>query len=143
MQDHPKFQEVADATPLLYSRELQMGEEKKAQPMALGDAVKQGIIANETLGYFIGRTFLFLQKIGVDSARMRFRQHLVNEMAHYAEDCWDAEIECSYGWIECVGLADRSAFDLKVFSSYSCAVIDCSQYREQNAVLNWRARIVA
>lgn len=37
-------------------------------------------------------------------------------MAHYAEDCWDCEIETSYGWVECVGLADRAAFDLKVGS---------------------------
>jgi glycyl-tRNA synthetase len=37
-------------------------------------------------------------------------------MAHYAADCWDAEIECSYGWIECVGIADRSAYDLKAHS---------------------------
>jgi len=21
-------------------------------------------------------------------------------MAHYAQDCWDAEVETSYGWIE-------------------------------------------
>jgi glycyl-tRNA synthetase (class II) len=47
---------------------------------------------------------------------LRFRQHLPNEMAHYAADCWDAEIECSYGWIECVGIADRSAYDLKAHS---------------------------
>jgi len=33
-------------------------------------------------------------------------------MAHYAKDCWDAEIETSYGWVECVGHADRAAFDL-------------------------------
>ena len=33
-------------------------------------------------------------------------------MAHYAEDCWDAEVQCTYGWVECVGLADRSAYDL-------------------------------
>lgn len=46
--------------------------------------------------------------------KLRFRQHLKHEMAHYAEDCWDAEVECSYGWVECAGLADRSAFDLKV-----------------------------
>eukprot|EP00959_Pyramimonas_sp_CCMP1952_P131102 2741036-Pyramimonas_sp.AAC.3 len=37
-------------------------------------------------------------------------------MAHYAADCWDAEVETSYGWIECVGLADRSAFDLDAHS---------------------------
>jgi hypothetical protein len=46
--------------------------------------------------------------------RVRFRQHLQHEMAHYAEDCWDAEVDCTYGWVECVGLADRSAFDLRV-----------------------------
>lgn len=46
--------------------------------------------------------------------RVRFRQHLQHEMAHYAQDCWDAEVECSYGWVECVGLADRAAYDLDV-----------------------------
>jgi glycyl-tRNA synthetase len=35
-------------------------------------------------------------------------------MAHYAADCWDAELLTSYGWIECVGCADRSAYDLSV-----------------------------
>nr|GEZ63736.1 glycine--tRNA ligase, mitochondrial 1-like [Tanacetum cinerariifolium] len=34
-------------------------------------------------------------------------------MAHYAIDCWDAEIKYSHGWIECVGIADRSAYDLR------------------------------
>lgn len=35
-----------------------------------------------------------------------------DEMAHYSRDCWDAEIETSSGWVECVGLADRSCYDL-------------------------------
>ena len=37
-----------------------MGPDKVALPMSLGEAVSRGIIANETLGYFIGRTHLFL-----------------------------------------------------------------------------------
>merc|ERR1712241_1185651 len=45
-------------------------------------------------------------------ARLKFRQHMGNEIAHYACDCWDAELLTSYGWVECVGYADRSAFDL-------------------------------
>ena len=40
-----------------------------------------------------------------------------NEMAHYATDCWDAEIQNSYGWTECVGCADRAAYDLSVHSA--------------------------
>ena len=35
-------------------------------------------------------------KIGVDTEKMRFRQHMANEMAHYACDCWDCELKTSY-----------------------------------------------
>ena len=54
----------------------------------------------------------YLLKIGIKPKKLRFRQHMNNEMAHYACDCWDAECLTSYGWIECVGCADRSAYDL-------------------------------
>lgn len=39
-----------------------------------------------------------------------------NEMAHYTSDCWDAEIQNSYGWPERVGCPDRVAYDLCVHS---------------------------
>jgi glycyl-tRNA synthetase len=38
-------------------------------------------------------------------------------MAHYAQDCWDAEVETSYGWIEIAGHADRSCYDLSRHSA--------------------------
>lgn len=69
-------------------------------------------MANQTLGYFMARIQQFLIKIGIAPERLRFRQHMSNEMAHYACDCWDAELLTSYGWVECVGCADRSAYDL-------------------------------
>lgn len=118
-KSHPKFPSVADVAPLLYSRALQMGEEKAPKRMPLGEAVAAGIIANETLAYFIGRTYLFCCKIGLDPERVRFRQHLQHEMAHYAEDCWDCEVDSSYGWVECAGLADRSAYDLNAHTAAS------------------------
>ncbi|GBG77644.1 hypothetical protein CBR_g24092 [Chara braunii] len=110
-KSHPKFANVADLKFQLYPRAEQLGP-KETVIISLGDAVKTGTINNETLGYFIGRTYLFLTELGIDKAKLRFRQHLQHEMAHYATDCWDAEIECTYGWVECVGIADRSAYDL-------------------------------
>ncbi|KAK1119609.1 hypothetical protein K0M31_013032 [Melipona bicolor] len=110
-KNHPKFENVKDLSVLLYSACNQM-DGKSAQHMTLGDAVLNKLIANETLGYFMGRIYLFLIKVGIDPKRLRFRQHMGNEMAHYACDCWDAECLTSYGWIECVGCADRSAYDL-------------------------------
>ena len=71
-------------------------------------------MANETIAYFMVRIYLFLKEIGVNvQDHVRFRQHKNDEMAHYACDCWDAEIETSSGWVECVGCADRSAYDLE------------------------------
>lgn len=110
-KSHPKFETVKDLNVLLHSACNQM-DGKSAQHMTLGDAVLTKLIANETLGYFMGRIYLFLIKVGIDPKKLRFRQHMGNEMAHYACDCWDAECLTSYGWIECVGCADRSAYDL-------------------------------
>ena len=60
----------------------------------------------------MARTYLFLQSVGISQDGIRFRQHRSDEMAHYAKDCWDAEVETSYGWIEIAGHADRSCYDL-------------------------------
>lgn len=110
-KDHPKFQNVADLHLHLYSAKAQVSGQS-ARKMRLGDAVEQGVINNSVLGYFIGRIYLYLVKVGVSPDKLRFRQHMENEMAHYACDCWDAESKTSYGWIEIVGCADRSCYDL-------------------------------
>ncbi|KAI8622632.1 hypothetical protein BC830DRAFT_1056929 [Chytriomyces sp. MP71] len=119
-KDHPRFHEVADVELTLYPADLQLKGAGSIR-MTMGDAVARGIVNNQTLGYFIVRIYKFLVRIGIKQERLRFRQHMANEMAHYATDCWDAEIEsrrtpCSYGWIECVGCADRSAYDLTAHS---------------------------
>ncbi|XP_034056351.1 glycine--tRNA ligase-like [Gymnodraco acuticeps] len=109
---HPKFSNVADLDLTLYSSKAQTSGQS-AKIMRLGDAVEQGVINNTVLGYFIGRIYLYLTKVGISKDKLRFRQHMDNEMAHYACDCWDAETKTSYGWIEIVGCADRSCFDLQ------------------------------
>jgi glycyl-tRNA synthetase len=81
--------------------------------MTLGEALDKGVMCNEALAYFVGVTQRFLVGVGVDPDRLRFRQHLQTEMAHYASDCWDAEALLSYGWTELVGIADRGDFDLR------------------------------
>ena len=68
-----------------------------------------------------------MKKIGVDTTRLRFRQHMSNEMAHYASDCWDTELHTSYGWIECVGCADRACFDLDQHSKATGVSLTASE----------------
>ena len=144
-KDFAKFARVADLELALFTSPDQLAG-GEAKLFRLGDAVKDGTVNNETLGYFIGRTAQvrpdcgcrmvfcclpsrdngracrasqFLLSIGISPKNMRFRQHLPTEMAHYASDCWDAEIEGSAGWTETVGIADRACFDLNAHSAAS------------------------
>lgn len=118
-KEHPKFDQVKELKLPLFSRDKQLTDGKVIRDLTLGEAVAKKIIDNETLGYFLARTYLFLLKCGIAESGLRFRQHLSSEMAHYARDCWDAEIECSYGWVEVAGHADRAAFDLSSHSKVS------------------------
>jgi glycyl-tRNA synthetase len=114
-KSHPSFDSVKHNELVLFGRDDQLGS-GKTKTIAVGEAVEQGLINNQTLAYFMARTQLYMEKIGMDPKRLRFRQHLTTEMAHYAADCWDLEIQSSYGWVECVGHADRACYDLEVHS---------------------------
>ncbi|NYT02329.1 MAG: glycine--tRNA ligase [Methanosarcinales archaeon] len=117
---HPRFDEVKDIVMRLYS---QAGQERgEVEEMTVGEAVEKGIIAHQTLAYYVARTYQFLQAVGVARDRLRFRQHKADEMAHYAADCWDAEVLLDrLGWIELVGVADRTDYDLKSHMALSQA----------------------
>jgi len=112
-KSHSNFASVADKHLVLFGRDDQLGS-GKTKTVSVKDAVSSGLINNETLGYFMARTQMFMERIGMIPSKLRFRQHLTTEMAHYATDCWDLEIETSYGWVECVGHADRACYDLEV-----------------------------
>jgi glycyl-tRNA synthetase len=112
-KDHPRFHRVADLKlPLFTAANQALVERPIIKDLTLSDAVSQKVIDNQTLAYFMARTYLFLTSVGISADGIRFRQHRGDEMAHYAKDCWDAEVETSYGWIEIAGHADRSCYDL-------------------------------
>lgn len=110
---HPNFKEVAKDLLTLVDKF------DKTHKITLEEAVEKGIIANEVLAYFIGKTRRFLLSIGLKDEKLRFRQHKDDEKAHYATDCWDAEALTSYGWIEIVGIADRTNYDLSRHIKFS------------------------
>lgn len=116
-KSHVGFKDVRHVEIVALDRHVQEAGSSETRQITVGEAVDKGIIANETLGYFIARIYQYLINIGIDPNRLRFRQHMGNEMAHYATDCWDAEIHNSTGWTECVGCADRAAYDLSVHTA--------------------------
>ncbi len=110
---HPEFYKYANDVVTLVDKF------DKEHKVTLKEAVEKGIIAHELLAYFIGKTRRFLLEAGVKDEKLRFRQHKDDERAHYAVDCWDAEALTSYGWVEIVGIADRSDYDLSRHTQFS------------------------
>lgn len=111
---HPKFKEYADVPIKLVPHG---GKEMR---LTAREAVEMGIVGNELLCYHLILVKKYLEKVGLPEEEMRFRQHLKTEMAHYADDCWDAEIKTDrFGWIEVVGIADRTDYDLKAHEEHS------------------------
>ncbi|MDD1684833.1 MAG: glycine--tRNA ligase [Methanoregula sp.] len=116
---HPRFSRYADyKMPLLTYIRQQKCEE--AVTLSMREAVDKGVIANEYLAYYVALTHEMLVTIGIKPERLRFRQHLPDERAHYATDCWDAEVLSDrFGWVETVGLADRTDYDLNAHAKES------------------------
>ncbi len=105
---HERFSEIEDEKMVLVT-----GEDKKLKIKAK-EAVEKKLVAHQTLAYHMIRTLQFLISVGIPSEKIRFRQHKNTEMAHYACDCWDVEVSTKrYGWVEVVGIADRTDFDLR------------------------------
>jgi len=82
---HPNFNGVKDKELILY-------DNKKDMKITMEKAVKDGVINNQALAYYMYLTQEFLMTAGVDPEKFRFRKHAPDEMAHYATECWDAEL---------------------------------------------------
>ena len=48
--------------------------------MTIGEAVKTGFVNNETLGYYMARTQLFLVTSGIILEKLRFRCSVLNQL---------------------------------------------------------------
>ena len=134
-KEHKKFHTLKDLKLPLWSSKNQLNGKSIENEITLGEAVEKKIIDNETLGYFLGKTYLFLLGLGIKKEGIRFRQHTPKEMAHYASDCWDAEIETSYGWVEVAGHADRTCFDLSRHTASSGVELVASRLLKETKII--------
>ncbi|MCQ8894595.1 MAG: glycine--tRNA ligase [Methanolinea sp.] len=118
-KDHPCFERYSSyRMPLLGIKQQQ--EDSPAVEMTMQEAVDSGVVAHSFIAYFLALTHDLLVTIGVKPEKLRFRQHLPDERAHYAMDCWDAEVFSErFGWVETVGIADRTDYDLRAHEAQS------------------------
>ncbi|MFH8086451.1 MAG: glycine--tRNA ligase [Candidatus Aenigmatarchaeota archaeon] len=113
-----KFEEVAKTKIRILTREEQK-KEGKVLEITAEEAVKQKILPNRLMAYFLAKEFLWYQKLGIPFKSLRFRHMLPEETPHYSKGNFDLEIELDFGWKEVVSNAYRSDYDLSSHSKLS------------------------
>jgi glycyl-tRNA synthetase len=71
---HAKFASVSELVIPLFDRRGQLETGKTTKDWTMSKAVQEGMIDNETLAFFMSRTYLFLRRAGVHADKIRFRQ---------------------------------------------------------------------
>jgi glycyl-tRNA synthetase len=61
----------------------------------------------------------FLKSIGIREEKLRFHEHLKDELAHYARKAGDIQYEFPFGWQELEGIHNRADFDLTQHAKFS------------------------
>ncbi len=99
----------------------QAGKSQKMAVRSVEELLKEKVIANEWLAYWIAETLHFLEHgIGLRKEHVRIRQHVPTELSHYSKETWDVEYDYpEWGWKELAGVADRGDFDLQQHQKHS------------------------
>ena len=88
--------------------------------MSLENAINTGILKKPAYAYCLYIGYHLTKILGFPDEVIRFRQHSLNERAHYADDAWDLEIKTKqFDWVEICGVHDRTDYDLRQHGEFS------------------------
>lgn len=117
---HPRFAQLANEHLKLWLAKDQVQGKEKLSELTVGQAVKQKLVCNEILAYYLALTKRFLLDLGIPGDAIRFREQTHGQRAHYSSETWDAEVSTErFGWVEIAGLAYRTDYDLSRHAKFS------------------------
>ncbi len=122
---HPEKQDectyindILDYELNILSAEMQK-QKKKMQKMSINECLNKKIIKTKWHAYWLALMHKWFVDLGANPEHFRIRQHVKDELSHYALDTWDLEYEFPFGWKELQGLSNRTDFDLKQHIEHS------------------------
>ncbi|RLF06700.1 MAG: glycine--tRNA ligase [Thermoprotei archaeon] len=120
MDDCPIFEEVAGMEVQLLTAERQERRVDEPLRITLEEAWEEGLISCKWHAYWIGESLRWLERIGISLERVRVREHVKTELAHYAVQTFDVEYNFPFmGWKEIEGISNRGDYDLRRHQEYS------------------------
>jgi len=118
--DFEDYEEIKTNKLPLLDWTLQEKNTDKPKLISLENAIKKGLLKKPAYAYCLYISYYLIKILGIPEQLIRFRQHSINERAHYADDAWDLEIETKqFGWVEICGVHDRTDYDLRRHSEFS------------------------
>ncbi|MCL5004177.1 MAG: glycine--tRNA ligase [Patescibacteria group bacterium] len=132
---HVNFRNVLDSTPLkipfgiaqigkAFRNEITPGNfifrQREFEQMELQFYVKpEAEEGKKWFEYFKGLRMQWYRDLGIRKENLRFRDHRMDERAHYAQAATDIEYNSPFGWSEFEGIHHRGAWDLGRHGQYS------------------------
>ena len=114
-----KFSRVKDKKLPLWPASMQH-EAYPGEMIPLATAREHNVLKNDAYAWTLAVVYDLFISAGIPKERMRFRQHHEDEMAFYADDAWDLEINMNtFGWVECCGVHDRQDYDLTTHGKHA------------------------
>lgn len=95
----------------------------------------------EWLSYWTGARIGWWRSLSNHPDNFRLREHEQDELAHYADACFDIEYQYPWGWDELEGVASRTDYDLKKHAEHSGAKLsyfDQSKKDPESGKDGWR-----
>ena len=110
--------EIKDCEMNVYTEEMQKNS-KKMQKFSVKELLEKKIIKSKWHAYWLALMHKWFVGLGAKPDNFRLRQHMKEELSHYASETWDMEYNFPFGWKELQGLANRTDFDLKRHMEHS------------------------
>jgi len=118
--DFEDYEEIKTNKLPLLDWKLQEKNLDNPQLISIENAVKKGLLKKPAYAYCLYVGYYLTKILSIPEQVIRFRQHSINERAHYADDAWDLEIKTKqFGWVEICGIHDRTDYDLRRHSEFS------------------------
>ncbi len=80
---------------------------------------KENITCGKLITYYLVKTQKFLEKLGFNHSKLRYKEVIDTDKAFYSKQTFDLEIYCDNDWVELFSLNYRTDYDLKSHSKGS------------------------
>ena len=110
LDDCPGYNKIKNhKIKILTAAAQERGEEST---LSISEMLAKGVFKNKWHAYWLYNSYKWFLNLDLNENNLRLREHMKNELSHYAKAAVDVEYKFPFGWKEILGTHDRGQFDL-------------------------------